>query len=518
VMNADVVGLMEIENDATGNSALEDLVAGLNAAMGAGTYAFIDTGVIGTDEIKVALIYKPASVTPVGAWKIITTATDPRFLDTRNRPSLAQTFEHTASGERFTAVVNHLKSKSSACADIGDPDTGDGQGNCNLTRKKAAEALVDWLAGDPTGSGDSDFLLIGDMNAYKHEDPITAFTNGGLTNLVDKYLGESAYVFNGESGYLDHAIGSASFAAQVTGVTEWHLNPDEPTVLDYNTNFKTPNQWNTFYAPTAYRSSDHDPVLVGVQFNIAPTVVAGGPYTVAEGGSVSVSAAGTDANGDALTYAWDLDNDGSFETAGQTAAFSAALLDGPTSRTIRVQVTDTGGKTGVASTVVDVTNAAPTATFNAPATTLPVVPFTISLTSPQDPAPADTFTYAFDCGAGYGAFGAATSRSCSALALGSRSVGAKIRDDDGGEREYRATVLIAISFDAVCSVVRQYASTPQVADKLCALLDKAKHDATKDKRHSHLDQFDKEVEKNKRGALTTGEAAMLQALARLLDR
>ena len=86
---------MEIENDAPPNSAIEELVAGLNAAMGAGTYAFIDTGVIGTDEIKVALIYKPASVTPVGAFKTITTATDPRFIDTLNRPSLAQTFQQT---------------------------------------------------------------------------------------------------------------------------------------------------------------------------------------------------------------------------------------------------------------------------------------------------------------------------------------------------------------------------------------------------------------------------------------
>ena len=97
-IDADIVGLMEIENDAPPNSAIEELVAGLNAEMGAGTYAFIDTGKIGTDEIKVALIYKPASVSPVGAFKTITTAIDPRFIDTLNRPSLAQTFEQTRAG------------------------------------------------------------------------------------------------------------------------------------------------------------------------------------------------------------------------------------------------------------------------------------------------------------------------------------------------------------------------------------------------------------------------------------
>src|SRR4051794_37657339 len=101
-MNADIVGLMEIENDAPPNSAIEELVAGLNQAMGAGTYSFIDTGVIGTDEIKVALIYKPSAVTPVGAYQIITSGTDPRFIDTKNRPSLAQTFVKNSNGGKLT--------------------------------------------------------------------------------------------------------------------------------------------------------------------------------------------------------------------------------------------------------------------------------------------------------------------------------------------------------------------------------------------------------------------------------
>ena len=90
---------MEIENDAPPNSAIEELVAGLNAAMGAGTYAFIDTGVIGTDEIKVALIYKPAS--RLAGRRLPDhhhARSDPRFIDTLNRPSLAQTFEDCERG------------------------------------------------------------------------------------------------------------------------------------------------------------------------------------------------------------------------------------------------------------------------------------------------------------------------------------------------------------------------------------------------------------------------------------
>jgi uncharacterized protein len=268
--NADIVGLMEIENDAQPNSAVEELVEALNAVMGAGTYAFIDTGVIGTDAIKVALIYKPSAVMPAGAFKVITSAVDPRFIDTLNRPSLAQTFEHNLSGQKLTVVVNHLKSKGSDCNTVGDPDLGDGQGNCNKTRTAAAAALATWLATDPTGSGDPDFLIIGDLNSYTFEDPITTLTATGYTNLVRQFGGLTAYsyVFNGESGYLDHALATSSLASQVTGVTDWHINPDEPTVLDYNVEFKTANQVNTFYDSGPYRSSDHDPVIVGLRFDL----------------------------------------------------------------------------------------------------------------------------------------------------------------------------------------------------------------------------------------------------------
>jgi predicted extracellular nuclease len=265
-LDADVIGLMEIENDAAPNSAIEDLVSGLNTAAGAEIYAFIDTGVIGTDQIRVALIYKPAIVTPAGDYAILDSTVDPRFIDTKNRPALAQTFEQADLGTRFTVVVNHLKSKGSNCNDVGDFDTRDGQGNCNLTRKKAAQALVDWLATDPTGSSDPDFLIIGDLNSYAKEDPITAIKNAGYTNLIGRFVSASAYsyAFNGQWGYLDHALASESLTEQVTGLTEWHINADEPTVLDYNTNFKSAGQQSSLYAPDAYRSSDHDPILIGL--------------------------------------------------------------------------------------------------------------------------------------------------------------------------------------------------------------------------------------------------------------
>jgi predicted extracellular nuclease len=251
-LDADIIGLNEIENT-PGVEPLGDpangIVAGLNAMPGVEPYAYIDTGVLGTDAIRVGLLYRPARVTPVGPFAVLDSSVDPRFLDNKNRPALAQTFVDNANGGRFTVAVNHLKSKGSDCEDVSDPDTGDGQGNCNLTRRAAAEALIDWLAGDPTGSGDADVVIMGDLNSYAREDPVTAIETGAddaagtfddFTNLVAKYQGTHAYsyVFDGQFGYLDHALASPSLTAQTTGTADWHINADEPDVLDYDTSFK----------------------------------------------------------------------------------------------------------------------------------------------------------------------------------------------------------------------------------------------------------------------------------------
>lgn len=278
-INADIVGLIEIENNA---GAIEDLVNGLNGAMGEGTYDYVNTGVIGTDQIKVAFIYKPATVELVGDHAILDSETNPGFIDTRNRPALAQTFQKKATGGVFTVAVNHLKSKGSGCG-AGDDDPQ--QGNCNFTRTQAAEALVDWLATDPTASNDPDFLIIGDLNAYDEEDPIDAIKKGAddisgteddFIDLVEQFNGEFAYsyVFDGQFGYLDYALASKSLLEQVMGATDWHINSDETDAFDYNTNFRTEGQL-ALYEPTPYRASDHDPVIVGL--SLVPPVCASEP-------------------------------------------------------------------------------------------------------------------------------------------------------------------------------------------------------------------------------------------------
>ena len=358
VMDADVIGLLEIENNIN-DEAVDDLVSGLNTALGAGTYEAVHTGVIGTDAIKVALIYKPASVSLVGSYAILDSSVDPRFIDTKNRPALAQTFMDNETGGIFTVAVNHLKSKGSACDDVGDPDLGDGSGNCNVTRTLAAQALVDWLATDPTGSGDRDYLIIGDLNSYDKEDPIDAIKAGAddvlgtaddYTDLVFDYGGEGAYsyVFDGQIGYLDYALASANLAAQVTGATEWHVNADEPDLIDYDMTYKLPAQ-DALYAPDPYRYSDHDPVIVGLNV-VDLTANAGGPYTTLEGIPVQVSA--SDPSGSDVTFAWDLDNNGTFETPDQTVMFTSVSTPGV--YTIKVMVTDTHGRFKVAETTVQV--------------------------------------------------------------------------------------------------------------------------------------------------------------------
>lgn len=277
-INPDVLGLQELENDGYGpDSAIAFLVNKLNEATAPGTYAFINadaaTGqvnALGTDAIKVGLIYQPARVRPAGQTAALNTSAFVNAGDRqpRNRPSLAQAFRQNSNAATFVVSVNHLKSKATPC-DL--PDQGDGQGHCSAVRTIAAGQLASWLATNPTGIADPDILLIGDLNAYAQEDPITALKNTGYTDLIESRLGPDAYsfVFDGQWGYLDHALASASLSAQVAGLVVYHINADEPNVLDYNVNFKSTRQLTSLYAPDQLRSSDHDPVVVDLRL-VAP--------------------------------------------------------------------------------------------------------------------------------------------------------------------------------------------------------------------------------------------------------
>ncbi|MEL6856305.1 MAG: ExeM/NucH family extracellular endonuclease, partial [Cyanobacteria bacterium J06607_13] len=286
MMDADIVGLVELENEfedvnGDGQFAVGTLIDALNERIGEETYAFVypgqsfvDTG----DAISVGAIYKTATVA-VAEGTTVETLTDedlpalgiegPLFDGaSTNRASLAVTFEEISSGETFTLSVNHLKSKGGN-GEGDDADIGDGQGNFNGMRTRGAEAIAAWLATDPTGSNDRDILLVGDLNAYAKEDPIVALAEAGYTDLAARFLGDKAYsfVFNGQVGTLDYAMANASLNAQVTGTTEWHINADEPDAIDYNLDFG--RDASLFDGQTPFRTSDHDPIIVGLSLGRA---------------------------------------------------------------------------------------------------------------------------------------------------------------------------------------------------------------------------------------------------------
>lgn len=267
-IDADVFGLIEIENNGT---ALAALTAALNERLGSDVYDYVETGPIGTDVIATALIYKPAVVSPVGDFALMDESKDARWLDDYNRPGLTQTFAD-AAGATVTVVVNHLKSKGSDCAAVGDPTDPDGQGNCNGVRTQAAAALADWLATDPTGQGAGRELIIGDLNSYTREDPIRELTTAGFTDLRALFGGAGAYsyVFDGQLGYLDYALAGGDLVDEVTGASAWHINADETSLLDYDMDFKQDAQ-DALWASDAFRSSDHDPIVVGLDLTAPDT-------------------------------------------------------------------------------------------------------------------------------------------------------------------------------------------------------------------------------------------------------
>ena len=280
-LGADVYGLMEIQN--SGEYSVTKLVDALNEAISPGTglktYAVVPRPpATGTDAIRVAMIYKPATLTLVG-----NALSDADPLN--NRPPMAQTFK-AANGGKFSLVVNHLKSKGSCPApSSADGDKGDGQSCWNATRVQQARRLVDvFVPQVVAAAGDAKVLLIGDFNSYGHEDPIQAIVDKGYVNQLERFIrGAGAmpysYVFNGEAGYLDHALASAALNAQVAGAAEWHNNADEPTVVDYNTDGKAQDK----YTSAPYRASDHDPVVVSLNLAAPALDVTAGVRGVGSG-------------------------------------------------------------------------------------------------------------------------------------------------------------------------------------------------------------------------------------------
>ncbi|WP_299009099.1 extracellular exonuclease ExeM [uncultured Shewanella sp.] len=321
-MNADIVGLMEIENNGFGeNSAIQHLLTALNSELDEeDQYQFIeiadsdkyDGKYLGSDAIAVGLLYRSAKVTPEGEAFVIETpeqhaaegivsrgegddAENNPAYDKYQRHSLGQTF--LVNDEPLTVVVNHLKSKGSACledwiAGEDEADPADLQGRCNEFRVSAATVI-----GEALKTIEGDILVIGDMNAYGLEDPIRVLTDFdastsshdiytashttlagevfdaqkrkieqgyGFINLNTQAHGTStySYTYSGELGNLDHALGNASVAERMVAIEDWHINSLESTMFEYTSEYTG----SLVKSENAFSASDHDPVIIALSY------------------------------------------------------------------------------------------------------------------------------------------------------------------------------------------------------------------------------------------------------------
>jgi VCBS repeat-containing protein len=196
--------------------------------------------------------------------------------------------------------------------------------------------------------------------------------------------------------------------------------------------------------------SDEEIITITV-VNVAPTATFGNTGSVNEGSTFTLS----------LTESFDpssVDIDAGLEFAfdcGDGAGFGAygplPNLDCPTtdegSRAVWARIRDKDGGVNEYSATVEVAGVAPAALFIAPPAVNEGSGFGLSLSDSADPSSADLaagFEFAFDCGAGYGSFGAAASVSCEPAldGPGTLTVRGTIKDKDGVEREYTANVAI----------------------------------------------------------------------------
>ena len=276
-LDTDVLGLSEIENTygVTGDKtrrdeALQNLVDALNEKEPGKWDLVKSPQKLGTDEdvIRVAFIYQPAKVKPVGESIIFD---DDAFTGTARQP-LAQEFDTVGNDEdkNFVAVANHFKSKGSlANDDKKNEDKGDGQGRNADVRTAQSNALLKHL-GEQNQWADLPTFLVGDFNAYTMEDAITAFKDAGF-NIVhsEKDYDQASYQFDGQLGSLDHILANDVAMDLVKDSTVWNINGDESVAFEYSRrkynaqDFFGDGDDPIYGYGNPFRSSDHDPVKVG---------------------------------------------------------------------------------------------------------------------------------------------------------------------------------------------------------------------------------------------------------------
>jgi uncharacterized repeat protein (TIGR01451 family) len=221
-----------------------------------------------------------------------------------DRPPLAQTFTGLSSGDQISIVVNHFKSKGSCPASGPDSDQGDGAGCWNAKRVAQSTYMLEIV--EQLEQVDPKVIIMGDLNSYGMEAPMLVLLNGELQEQLSRFVAPEdrySYVFDGMAGDLDHTLVTSALAGRVTGATTWHINADEASVLGYSTLYNPPS----VYEPNAFRSSDHDPVILGLELDpILAAFVSNTPVALGQQAVFTNTTAGPGP----IAYEWDL-GDGS---------------------------------------------------------------------------------------------------------------------------------------------------------------------------------------------------------------
>lgn len=253
-LKADVVGLMELENDGSGpDSAIAELAQALGD-----NWSYVRTGNrAGRDAIRVGIVFRADRVEPMGEAVVLGKGPFARF----SRPPVVQRFRSMHRDFSFRVMVNHFKSRSCRNAKGANSDQHDGEGCYAPARRDSARVLVDWLAASP-GEGT---LLLGDLNSYAGESPLKILAEAGYRQpAVKNEQRQYTYRYFGFKGTLDYVLADATLASRVVGNGVWHINADEPPVLDYNLEHHPKGRAERLYEVSPWRSSDHDPVYVDI--------------------------------------------------------------------------------------------------------------------------------------------------------------------------------------------------------------------------------------------------------------
>jgi predicted extracellular nuclease len=256
-LQPDLLAVQELENDGFGPYSAAQSLLDLLPDTGSDDWAFIapGSGAIGGDVITVGLFYRRQVLQAIGSPRVLDS---PEFRGLSRQP-LAQLFRDVRTGRSLLVAVNHLKSKGS-CPDGGEnSDQEDGQNCWNKARVKAVDAQIPWLEGLADEMGTKNILILGDMNAWRKEDPVRRFTDSGFIDLVEQFSGlpQHSFLYWGQTGTLDYAFASPRLVKSVQSAVIWHINADWPAGMDQ------PRPW--------LRASDHDPVIVDLVFSQSAT-------------------------------------------------------------------------------------------------------------------------------------------------------------------------------------------------------------------------------------------------------